>query len=49
MKKIDTVKLISIGATVLGLAATVVSNWVSDKKLEETVAEKVNEALKNQK
>lgn len=48
----DKSKMVKVGLSALGmvltLASTLVNNKVSDAKLEEAVAEKVKEALKNQ-
>ncbi len=47
--KRDSIKLLAILATGLGLAATLLSDWANGKEqealIEETVEEKVNEAL----
>ncbi len=45
MKKISTLKLLGIGATVLGLVANLFSSFVEDKKTDAKIAEKVNEAM----
>lgn len=48
MKKINfggTVKLIGATATVLGFASTLMSNWVSNKTMEDTINEKVKLAI----
>lgn len=39
------IKFLGLIATAVGFAATLVSNWVGDKKMEETVNKKVNEAF----
>ena len=44
-KKIDTLKALGIGATALGLAASLFSSFVEDKKTDAKIAEKVNEAV----
>ncbi len=44
-KKIDTLKALGIGATVLGLAASLFSSFVEDKKTDAKIAEKVNKAV----
>lgn len=44
-KKIDALKVLGIGATVLGLAASLFSSFVEDKKTDAKIAEKVNEAV----
>lgn len=47
MKKIDTIKIISITGTVLGMVGTLLSNHASDKNMERMVDMKVKEAIKN--
>lgn len=44
-KKIDGLKALGIGATVLGLAAGLFSSFVDEKKTDAKIAEKVNEAV----
>lgn len=44
-KKIDGLKALGIGATVLGLAASLFSSFVDEKKTDAKIAEKVNEAM----
>lgn len=39
------IKVIGIGASVLGVGATLISDWVNDIKMEETIEQKVNEAF----
>ena len=39
------VKGIGIATSVAGLGLNLVSDWVSDKKLDETVERKVNEVI----
>lgn len=47
----DKDKLLKVGMSVLGLALTIgstlVNSKVNDAKMEETIAEKVKEALEN--
>jgi len=40
-----TIKVIGMTATAVGLGATLVSDWVNDKKMDRKIEEKVNEAL----
>lgn len=47
--KIDVIKIIGIVGTVMGMTATLLSNYANDKTMEKTINEKVNEALKNRK
>lgn len=41
------IKIIGIGAAVVGTAATLVADWVADKKIDAKIAEKVAEAVAN--
>lgn len=43
--KVDPVKIIGIAGTVLSLVGTLASGWSNEKKMDETVTKKVNEAL----
>ncbi len=43
----NLVKIIGMAATILGLGATLVTDWVNDKKMDAKIEEKVNEALTN--
>lgn len=38
-------KGIGLAATVVGIGANLASNWVSEKQMENTIEEKVEEAL----
>lgn len=49
MKKFDTVKVLGILGTVAGLAATMLTNYTSEKEMKKTVAEEVAKALAEQK
>ena len=44
----NIVKIASIAGTVLGVAGTLVSTWAGQKAMDETIAQKVTEALANQ-
>ncbi|GHU53217.1 hypothetical protein FACS1894132_04780 [Clostridia bacterium] len=39
------IKVLGITATIIGGAATLLSNWVADKNMDEKIEQKVNEAL----
>jgi hypothetical protein len=39
------IKILGIAATVIGMGATLITDWVNDKKIDEKIEEKVNEAL----
>ena len=41
------IKIIGIVATIGGMAASLATDWVNDKKMDEKIAEKVTEILKN--
>lgn len=41
------IKIIGMSATVLGVCATLVTDWVNEQKMDEKIQEKVNEALAN--
>ena len=39
------IKILGIAATVIGMGATLVTDWVNDKKMDEKIEQKVIEAL----
>lgn len=39
------IKILGIAATAIGMGATLITDWVNDKKTDEKIEEKVNEAL----
>lgn len=41
----NKIKVIGVIATIVGMAATFISEWASEASIEETVEEKVNEIL----
>ena len=41
------IKILGIVATVAGMSATLLTNWVDDKKMDEKIIKKINEALAN--
>jgi hypothetical protein len=41
------IKILGLAATVIGIGATLVTDWVNEKKMEEKIEEKVNSALAN--
>ena len=45
MKKDTVIKIIGIGGTLLGLAATLVNNYSNEQTMKKTVAEEVAKAL----
>lgn len=44
-KKLDVVKLVGLAGMALAGLATLVSNWSTEKQMEQIINEKVNEAL----
>ena len=40
-----TIKIIGLATTVAGLGVSLITEWVSDKKTDEKIAQKVNEAI----
>lgn len=44
-----SLKIMSVGLTVVGAILTLATNWVEDKKMDEKIEEKVNEALTRKK
>lgn len=43
--KSKMIKVLGLTASVIGVAATLLSDWVNDQKMDEKIEEKVNEAL----
>jgi hypothetical protein len=43
------VKVIGLAASVVGVVASVATNWANEKKLDDKIAGKVSEALANLK
>lgn len=39
------IKVIGLIATVAGVGANLITDWVSEKKMDEKIEEKINEAL----
>lgn len=39
------IKVIGLTATLIGLGTSLITDWCDEKKMEETVEKKVNEAL----
>lgn len=44
-KKSRLIKVLGLTATVIGVAATLITDWVNEQKMDEKIEEKVNEAL----
>lgn len=43
--KTNLIKILGMTATVIGMGATLLTDWVNDKKMDEKIAEKVFEAI----
>lgn len=43
--KSKMIKVLGLTASIIGVAATLLSDWVNDQKMDEKIEEKVNEAL----
>jgi len=41
----NLIKVIGFAATLIGMGATLISDWVAEKKMDAAVEEKINEAL----
>lgn len=44
-KKSRLIKVLGLTATIIGVAATLITDWVNEQKMDEKIEEKVNEAL----
>lgn len=44
---IDMLKILGLVATVFGVGATLLSDWVNEKKMEDMIDKKINERLEN--
>jgi len=45
MKNKNFIKTIGIAVTVIGFGVNILTDWVNEKKMDERIEEKVNEAL----
>ena len=43
------IKILGIAATAIGMGATLITDWVSDKKMDEKIEEKVNEGIRQKR
>lgn len=43
--KSKMIKVLGLTASIIGVAATLLSDWVNEQKMDEKIEEKVNEAL----
>ena len=44
-KKSCLIKVLGVVTTVMGMAVSLLSDWVGERKMDEKIDEKVNEAL----
>lgn len=42
------IKILGIAATAIGVGASLLNGWVTERKMESVIKEKVNEALSEQ-
>lgn len=49
MKKVNVVKIASLGAMVLGAIGSALSGWANKKEMDKTIKEEVAKALENNK
>lgn len=47
--KLNVIKLAGVAASIVGVVATLVSNWAGEKQRDAKIAEKVAEALSESK
>lgn len=45
MNSTKLVKILGIVATTIGMGATLLTDWVNEKKMEEKIDERINEKL----
>ena len=45
MKNKNFIKAIGIAVTAIGFGVSILTDWVNEKKMDEKIEEKVNEAL----
>lgn len=45
MLKNNLIRFIGFGAAILGMGVNLLSDWVNEKKMDEKIEEKVNEAM----
>lgn len=45
MTNAKMVKILGLVATVVGMGATLLTDWVNEKKMEEKIDERINEKL----
>lgn len=45
--KRKSIKIIGVAVTVIGIGVELLSDWVDERKLDEMIDEKINEAFEN--
>lgn len=43
--KSKMIKVIGIAATIIGMGVNLITDWVNEKKMDEKIEEKINEAF----
>lgn len=41
----NLIKILGVAATIIGVGATLLTDWVNEQKMDEKIEEKVSEAL----
>lgn len=41
----NLIKILGVAATIVGVGATLLTDWVNEQKMDEKIEEKINEAL----
>lgn len=47
MDNTKVIKIVGLAASALGVVASLAASWASDKKIDNEITEKVNEAIAN--
>lgn len=48
-RKVKSIKVFSLFAALVGFGATIITDWVNDRKMDQIIEEKVNKALAERK
>lgn len=43
----QTIKMIGLAVSIIGAGLSLVTNWIDEKRTDEKISEKINEALAN--
>ena len=47
--KSNLIKVIGMAATIIGMGASILSDWANEQKMNEKIKEEVNEALRKER